>query len=175
VHDEIRQAYATLGLDPRAAPREVRRQFKRLVRQWHPDRYTQDPQGQAEAARRMRQINEAYQLVCAASVTPVVHAPSSPAEPTVEPTPPRERVARRLGRSAIDGIVRSIGTESPLDAVFDFFAWSWPLFVAFLISEPRHRWSDDDPQSSGGVWQGALIVLAVFLWFWRRRRGRDRP
>jgi hypothetical protein len=39
------------------------RQSKGLVKRWHPDRYAADPQGQAEAAQRMREINAAFALV----------------------------------------------------------------------------------------------------------------
>lgn len=58
--DPLRRAYAMLEVSPGASIREVRRQFKKLVRRWHPDRFPVDPQGRVEAARRMTEINAAY-------------------------------------------------------------------------------------------------------------------
>jgi predicted Zn-dependent protease with MMP-like domain len=53
--------YARLGAAPDAAPDELRRAYHRLVKLWHPDRYTSAPDPlRARAERRMRQLNEAY-------------------------------------------------------------------------------------------------------------------
>lgn len=48
--------YAVLGVDRRASPEEIKKAFRRLTRQWHPDRHPDD----AEVAERYREINEAY-------------------------------------------------------------------------------------------------------------------
>ncbi len=48
--------YAVLGIDRRARPDEVKKAFRRLTLEWHPDRH----QGEPDAAERYRQINEAY-------------------------------------------------------------------------------------------------------------------
>jgi molecular chaperone DnaJ len=48
--------YAVLGIDRRAGPDEIKKAFRRLTLEWHPDRH----QGEPEAADRYRQINEAY-------------------------------------------------------------------------------------------------------------------
>lgn len=177
--DELRKAYATLRVDPRASPREVRRQFRQLVRRWHPDRFAQDPQGQAEAARQLQQINRAYELIQAAHATREAReAPpgaSPPAVPGMEGQA-RATAGAPLARSAIDGIVRSIGTNSAMDDLFGFLAWSWPLFVAFLVNL-RHceRWTDAiERQQRGGsppsLWLEALLGgLSLFLLFWRWR------
>ncbi len=176
--DAVRNAYATLELSPGASAREVRRQFKKLVRRWHPDRFAKDPAGQAEAAGRMRAINAAYRLLQGARGAPTA-APAPPAHATtVTGTESREPVTRPLGRSAIDGIVRSMGTASPVDTIFDFLAWSWPLFVALAITftQPYYSWQDwvaGRPRSyMVRYWQLLLVALAVLLRF-RRRRTRQ--
>ena len=61
--DELRSAYAVLGLQPGASLHKVKRQFKTLVRRWHPDRFASDPQGKAEANDRLRVINIAYSTI----------------------------------------------------------------------------------------------------------------
>jgi hypothetical protein len=58
--DDIRRAYAVFGLRPGAPPAQVRRRYKALARQWHPDRHAREPRNQAEAASRMQEINAAY-------------------------------------------------------------------------------------------------------------------
>jgi hypothetical protein len=124
----------------------------------------------------MREINAAYQLIRAASALPRTVPASPAAEPEVAVAAPRDPFTTRLRRNAIEGIVRSIGTESPVDVLLDFLAWSWPLFLALLISPPRYQWLRDElagrPHSSVFVWQLLLVGLAVFLRFWRRKTRR---
>lgn len=51
--------YAVLGVDRRASQDEIKKAFRRLTREHHPDRHPNDP----EAADRYRQINEAYNVL----------------------------------------------------------------------------------------------------------------
>ncbi len=48
--------YAVLGIDRRATADDIKRAFRRLTLETHPDRHPDDP----DAARRYRTINEAY-------------------------------------------------------------------------------------------------------------------
>lgn len=174
--DALRSAYAMLELDPTASPREVRRQFKKLVRRWHPDRFAQDPQGQAEASRRMQQINAAYELILASGT-----ASSAPAEPgpAYEPHVPRERQEShgRLSRSEIDKLVSSIGTTGPVDVFLEIFAWSWPLVGAFCVIGPdvvRGRFDPRPVVWPPRYWWLALLLIGLaallrFEQYWRRR------
>ena len=50
--------YATLGLDKGASDAEIKKAFRKLAQQWHPDVNT-DPAAQA----RFKEINEAYQVL----------------------------------------------------------------------------------------------------------------
>jgi DnaJ-class molecular chaperone len=54
-----RDYYATLGLSPEASEDEIRRTYRRLALQWHPDRNPGDPQ----AAERFKEISEAYAVL----------------------------------------------------------------------------------------------------------------
>ena len=58
--DPLAHAYATIGLRPGSSARELKQQYKRLVKKWHPDRWANDPVNQADAAQKMRAINAAY-------------------------------------------------------------------------------------------------------------------
>ncbi|BAZ19545.1 heat shock protein DnaJ domain-containing protein [Kalymmatonema gypsitolerans NIES-4073] len=55
----INDAYSILGLKPGASPTEVKRAYRKLVKIWHPDRFSH-PQKKQEAEQKIKQINEAY-------------------------------------------------------------------------------------------------------------------
>ncbi|MBW4631491.1 MAG: DnaJ domain-containing protein [Iphinoe sp. HA4291-MV1] len=55
----INDAYSILGLKPGASPTEVKQAYRKLVKIWHPDRFSH-PQKIQEAEEKIKQINEAY-------------------------------------------------------------------------------------------------------------------
>src|ERR1044071_647841 len=57
---DLRHAYAVLGLAFGAPLENVTRQYRRLVRTWHPDRFAADATNAAEAAEKLRLFNHAY-------------------------------------------------------------------------------------------------------------------
>jgi hypothetical protein len=128
VTDPVSRAYALLGLSPGATPELLRKQYRTLVRRWHPDRFAGDPQGQAEASLRMRAINDAYRLLLPRSAPLAEPAPSPP---------PRPRGAS-LSREEIDRIVRALGTEGPVDHLLSALdvvgRVVWMPFAALFLS-----------------------------------------
>ena len=54
-----RDYYATLGLHPNASEEEIRRTYRRLALEWHPDRNPGNPR----AGERFREISEAYAVL----------------------------------------------------------------------------------------------------------------
>ncbi len=52
--------YRTLGLEPGASKKELRKAYLRLVRDCHPDRFARNPQAQFLAQEKLKEINEAY-------------------------------------------------------------------------------------------------------------------
>jgi hypothetical protein len=62
-HDQLDTAYATPGLSHDASSSAVKRQYKALVRKWHPDRFTGDPQGVAEATVILKALNHAFSTI----------------------------------------------------------------------------------------------------------------
>ncbi len=75
-------AYAVLGLLPGASGREIRRAFRRLVLELHPDRH----EGDASRAERLRAVVEAYESLIGCSF----HRAEKPTKAT-ERAPPRFR------------------------------------------------------------------------------------
>ena len=55
----INDPYKVLGVSPDASDEEIKKAYRRLAKQYHPDR---NP-GDAAAAKKMQQINEAYEQI----------------------------------------------------------------------------------------------------------------
>ncbi len=126
--NRLSRCYVTLGLSPGASFREVRRSYLRLVREWHPDRFADDPPRQRLAQEKLKVINEAYrvleealsggQVQSTAAVPSTAPPPRAGAETAAEPASGQE--GREPG-----GLVR--------------FLSFWPnvLFLAYLLFAAR--------------------------------------
>jgi curved DNA-binding protein CbpA len=171
------RAYAQLGLAPGASPARLREQYLSLVRRWHPDRFANDPQGQAEAAARMREINAAYRLLAKASASASTHHDGS------KPPPPRR--GERLTREEIERLVQSLGTEGPVETAFAvlrsvslvvgitlgalaLLGLGFRLSVALYRGEPAAVLREPRLATHPVLVGGALLAC----WEWRRRGGK---
>ena len=56
----MRDYYAALAIDRSANQADIKKAFRKLAMQHHPDRNPQDP---VEAERRFKEINEAYEVL----------------------------------------------------------------------------------------------------------------
>jgi len=63
-NDDLEEAYSLLGLEPGASKPDIKRAFRRVSREWHPDQL-EGMAGELKsfATKRMQQITRAYQLV----------------------------------------------------------------------------------------------------------------
>ena len=74
--------YDVLGVAPDANASELHAAWRRLCTIYHPDRYTSAaPDVQAEAARRMAEVNQAYSTVRSHPRSPSAAEPTPPAPP----------------------------------------------------------------------------------------------
>jgi len=79
----LEECYQTLEVDLRASPRAIKRQYRRLVKQWHPDLYPNGSLEQKRAVERTQKINQAYRRIR--------HAPFRYRATGPAPAPPRPR------------------------------------------------------------------------------------
>jgi molecular chaperone DnaJ len=56
----LRDYYTILAVDRRASQEDIKKAFRRLAMQYHPDRNPQDP---VAADSRFKEINEAYEVL----------------------------------------------------------------------------------------------------------------
>ncbi|KAK7362579.1 hypothetical protein VNO77_04696 [Canavalia gladiata] len=55
--------YSVLGVSSDSSIDDIRRAYKKLAKQWHPDRCTRTPSLLGEAKRKFQQIQEAYSVL----------------------------------------------------------------------------------------------------------------
>jgi len=81
----LEECYRTLEVDLGASPLAIKRQYRRLARHWHPDRYPAGCPEQKRAVDEMQKINHAYRQIRRAPLR--YRAARQPSPPP--PPPPR--------------------------------------------------------------------------------------
>ncbi|WP_017304665.1 DnaJ domain-containing protein [Spirulina subsalsa] len=69
--------YEILEIPAGASPEEVKRAYRKLVKQWHPDQFAGFPEKQEQAEEQIKRINEAYEYLKARSQTSGPPSPSA--------------------------------------------------------------------------------------------------
>jgi hypothetical protein len=90
---DLSKAYELLGVKPGVSSGELKAAHRDLAKVWHPDRFVHDPRLQEKAQEKLKQINEAYELLSSGK-TPRPAPPPPRAAETVY-TAPVVRVERR--------------------------------------------------------------------------------
>src|SRR5689334_109627 len=73
---EIDRSYSVLGVRPGTAPEELKRVYRELVREWHPDQFPRDSRQHKLAEEKLKAINVAYAMVVAHGTMEVPEAPA---------------------------------------------------------------------------------------------------
>jgi hypothetical protein len=171
--DLTARAYAILGLRRGCTPEELKATYRQLVKRWHPDRYSADPAGQAEASARLREINGALRVV--AADIGAAQAPRSPATPTAyDPRPhsPEYAPGRPLTRTEIDAIVGAMRTESPIDTALECVILAGPFAAGLLLLMPTRIRTPGIVNALGTALLifGVALVVRRGLRAWRESR-----
>lgn len=87
MHPDLSKAYDLLGVKPGVSNRELKAAHRDLAKVWHPDRFLHDPRLQEKAQEKLKEINEAYELLISGKVPK-----AAPAE-TVYSQSPRRRAS----------------------------------------------------------------------------------
>ena len=59
----LKKAYDLFNIAYDAPAADIKRRYRALIKQWHPDRWTGDPDKKEQAGQMMRAINAAYDLI----------------------------------------------------------------------------------------------------------------
>jgi len=60
---DIERALKILGLSADATETEIKQTYRDLAKVWHPDRFPNDPRLQSKAQEKLKEINEAYDIL----------------------------------------------------------------------------------------------------------------
>lgn len=75
---DLSKAFEVLGVKPGISSRELKAAHRDLAKVWHPDRFQHDPRLQEKAQEKLKEINEAYDLLSSGKVPRPVTPPSPP-------------------------------------------------------------------------------------------------
>ena len=78
MHPDLSKAYELLGVKPGVSNTDLKAAHRDLAKVWHPDRFVHDPRLQEKAQEKLKEINEAYDLLISGKTPRSVPSPSSP-------------------------------------------------------------------------------------------------
>jgi len=140
--------YAVLGLRPGASSVDVKQAYRRLVKQWHPDRFAHDARSQRIAEEKLKEINEAYSAVSGAHSTTTYKSSN-----TYQQRPSSQW---STGRNTQSGYARPRGATSsrprprtrPAATAYESASYSYRE-----VSRPERRWV--------GILAWCLVILMI--------------
>ncbi len=123
----MEEYYRVLELKPDASPEEVRSAYHDLAQVWHPDRFAHDEALRTRASERMRQINEAYNVL-------KVRFPGPGPAPSLalRPAPPRKKPVP-VAKAPV--VVAEVAPEGPEEArsPWELHGWAWSIGAHALL------------------------------------------
>lgn len=93
---DLSKAYELLGVKPGVSNRELKAAHRDLAKVWHPDRFLHDPRLQEKAQEKLKEINEAYDLLISGKIprpTPTPPPRSQQAYSPEKPTTSRQGIS----------------------------------------------------------------------------------
>jgi len=170
--DPVARAYATIGLRPGASARALKEQYRKLAKTWHPDRWANDTASQAEAAQRMRAINDAYATLH--RVRTVARSGNAEASTPTHSAEHWSTSHRTLDDEELDAIVRAIGSDSYFKRAIRSLAWMLPMAGALVVIQPSR--SADlvavGPNERDLIIGAVLFSVGVFAFLYQMTKHR---
>lgn len=84
---DLSKAYELLGVKPGVSSVELKAAHRDLAKVWHPDRFVHDPRLQEKAQEKLKEINEAYELLISGKTPRAAPPPPRAAADTVYTIP----------------------------------------------------------------------------------------
>ena len=120
MHTDLSKAYELLGVKPGVSSSELKAAHRDLAKVWHPDRFTHDPRLQEKAQEKLKEINEAYDLLSSGK--------------TPRPAPPPPRAAEPVYTAAVERRSAPPGGSGRTAIVFVFlFAAVFAVTMKVLL------------------------------------------
>lgn len=88
----LEHCYRVLEIDSCASIDEIKRAYRKLAKVWHPDRFVGDPELQADADEKLKQINAAYRYL--KQHRSAGDRPAPQPNPAAKTTPPKPTAAQ---------------------------------------------------------------------------------
>lgn len=154
---ELAAHYAVLEASTRASPWVIKRQYLRLAKTWHPDRFPAGTEAQAAGEEKMKAIIRAYQQIRDAPLR--FYTP--PAEPPRRPVPSRELLRRAAERRA--------SAQEPVRISFLSYAVDWNSAVVQVIAFLVLIWIELDIGRGGALRKVAFGLIAVLSFLYGER------
>ena len=152
--------YAILGVSGTAGEKEVLEAYREQAKRWHPDRG-----GGEEAARRMAEINAAYDVLRAGLAQQANGAPAAPRRRPRRGAWLSDAVRRALGPE----LLQALSEQEAVTLVTPTSTWASPRTV-LAVTERRLLWLLDDAPVARVRSLAFRDVAAVSLRVHRPRR-----
>jgi hypothetical protein len=132
---KLEECFQILGIEPTDSISKIKSAYRDLLFVWHPDRFPDDPRLQAKAHERLREINEAYNLLIQyldfkeqeKRSRTTVHPPQQENHHTEPPTQNREKT--EPPPSSVNRPPRHGPTPDPAKRSI----WNTPIKAEYLI------------------------------------------
>ncbi|HEU4890466.1 MAG TPA: J domain-containing protein [Vicinamibacterales bacterium] len=168
--DRLARAYATLGLQRGCSPREAARRYRSLVKRWHPDQYANDPQGQVEAAQRMREINRAFAIVRGAQRGDIRHGRvASDTMGEAVPHTSARFFGQRLSEADLREIADSMRESSMAGMLARYLAWGGSVAYGLILIAQPGRPKSAMNSMAGVLLLGGAAAYGVYATWFRNR------
>jgi hypothetical protein len=126
--------YATLGVTPDTDWKTLRARYRRLIGQWHPDRYSADATGKKVAEERTKHITLAYQTLERYRRDHGVLPPSQPALAAVGGKTPGPDAGTRFDRASSTSRAEAATADAAVEGVAKPRPRRWRRLAIALVA-----------------------------------------